>query len=124
MLCSAIIFLAVLSINLAYAAYDMTQGSDWKWAYAQMYVNDSLSKLNINNEDIIFARMKVAAADKDCVNIGNNDAGSQWCTWAREDNETLARMLKAQGDQPVIAQENTSKSIWDKIKNFFKKLFG
>ena len=122
--CLVGIFLVVLCLHFINAAEDMTQGSDWKWSYAQTYVEDSLSKLSINNEDIAFAKMKVASANKDCENIGGSDAKDQWCIWAQEDNATLERMLKAQASQSTTSQENTSKGIWDKIKDFFKNLFG
>ncbi|MDD1668839.1 MAG: hypothetical protein LUO97_03465, partial [Methanomicrobiales archaeon] len=39
-------------------AYDMTQGSDYKWSYAQTYSEKELaaSGLTITDADIVFAR--------------------------------------------------------------------
>lgn len=109
----------ILSVNSVNAAYDMTQGSDWKWAYAQTHVNDSLSRWQINSQDIDFARMRVAASYEDCANIGDNDKSSQWCQWAEEDNATLERMLKAQAMPSDNSSKNIFQTAWDAIKKFF-----
>jgi len=101
-------------------AYDMTQGSDWKWAYAQQYTNDSLAKLHINDDDIAYARMKVAAANIDCRNIGGGDENDKWCKWASEDNQTLDRMLNAQiTPAEAAAQKGIFQKLWDSIKKIF-----
>ena len=116
-------FAVLLSLSVS-AVYEITQGSDWKWSYAQTYAEDDLAKLKINAEDIEFARMRVAAAEEDCAEIGGEDKSSQWCKWAEEDKQTLARMLKAQASQSITSQEDKSQTAWAKFLNIIKKLFG
>jgi len=109
----------ILFANFISAEYDMTQGSDWKWSYAQTYVDEDLSKLNINEEDIEFARMKVQASKEDC-----EERAGQWCTWYSEDNATLQRMLQAKSGEATGNPTTSAKTIWqrflDSIKNLFK----
>lgn len=114
------LFLTVLCVSYASSAYDMTQGSDWKWSYAQTYPDEDLSRWNINDKDIEFAKMRVVAAEEDCREIGEGDENSQWCKWAAEDNATLERMLKA---QTTASTQNALQKMWAKIADFFKGLF-
>jgi len=114
-----LIISTILYLNLIESAYDVTQGSDWKWAYAQTYVNDSLSNIWINDNDIDFAKIRVAAAKEDCEQMGG-----QWCGWYADDNATLQRMLKAQSLQPTNPPADAKKSVLQKFLDFMKKLFG
>jgi hypothetical protein len=112
-------FLAVLCINLSESAYDMTKGSDWKWSYALIHPNESLSNIWITNADIEYAEMQVKASKEDCEQMGG-----VWCGWHADDNATLQRMLNAKSLQPTNPPADATKSIWQKFMDFMKKIFG
>lgn len=117
--CLVILSLAVLCSVRVNAAYGTAQGSDWKWSYAQTYVNDDLSKMTITDQDIAFAKMRNLSAEKDCTNMGG-----VWCEWAKNDSLALDRMLKAQGNQVGAPAKDASLTVWAKFVNMLKKLFG
>jgi len=108
----------LVNLNLTFAEYDMTQGSDWKWAYAQSHIDADLTPYNINDADIEFARMRVNASREDC----EENWGPEWCPWYEEDKATLERMIKAKTNLPAIPKSESG-SAWQKFMNFLKNLF-
>ena len=102
-----------LIFSMSYAnAYDVAQGSDWKWSYARTYVNDDdddLSKLAINAADIEYARIMLNASIEDCDSMGG-----QWCEWSEADKKAFDRMLKAQTTETKTSTSFFFK-MWDTI---------
>lgn len=117
--------------------HPMMESPDWRFAYAQSHTEEELAAVGvrINGNDISFARMKVAAAEKDCANMGG-----VWCDWAKEDREALQRMLRVQAGQAntplpgsgpggdpvdiVSSALNQLESIWSTLEGLMRNLFG
>lgn len=129
----SILAILISCIPCIVQAYDMTQGSDYKWSYAQTYSEDQLaaSGLTITDDDIVFARGRVAAAEKDCSNMGG-----VWCTYAKDDRNALQKMLNVQALQrnnpspatvdtgPIQDFTNMVNSAFSQLEALVKGLFG
>lgn len=126
-----IVFSFMILLIFDVSAYDIAQGSDWKWAYSQNHNKEDMIKTGmiITDQDIAFAKIRVNMSAKDCGDSGEGDESGIWCVWAKQDREALQRMLDLQAEQASAGIKAPAKSgdflknISDFLRNLFSFLF-